>query len=89
MANHASAEKRNRQRIRRTERNRAQRSAVRTSIKQAREALSSGNAKTAVTAVLAAERALARAAQKGVIPTKASSRTASRLAAAAAAVGKR
>ena len=81
MANHPSAEKRNRQRIRRTEQKRAQRSAVRTTVKQAREALHSG-AKTAGELVAAAERALARAAQKGVVTKKSSSRITSRLAAA-------
>lgn len=82
MANHPSAEKRNRQRLRRTEQNRAQRSSVRTSVKQAREAVRAGNAKTASALVLAAEKALARAAQKGVFTKKASSRITSRLAAA-------
>ena len=38
MANHASAEKRNRQRITRTERNRAAKSALRTTLKRARTA---------------------------------------------------
>lgn len=84
MANHPSAEKRNRQRVRRTERNRAQRSSVRTTVKQAREALRSGDTKGAAALVQAAEKALARAAQKGVVTKKSSARITSRLAAAAA-----
>jgi small subunit ribosomal protein S20 len=84
MANHASAEKRNRQRIVRTERKRAQRSTVRTVVKQARDALRSGNAKLVPGLVKAAESALARAAQKGVVTAKSSARIASRLASAAA-----
>jgi small subunit ribosomal protein S20 len=84
MANHASAEKRNRQRVRRTDQKRAQRSAVRTSVRQAREALRAGNAKTAGALVLAAEKALARAAQKGIVTLKSSSRITSRLASAVA-----
>ena len=51
MANHASAEKRNRQRIRRTERNRAVRSAVRSAVKKARVALAQGDAAAAKTTV--------------------------------------
>jgi small subunit ribosomal protein S20 len=82
MANHPSAEKRNRQRIRRTEQKRAQRSSVRTSVKQAREALRAGNAKAAGSLVALAEKALARAAQKGVVTKKSSARITSRLASA-------
>jgi small subunit ribosomal protein S20 len=86
MANHASAKKRNRQRIRRTERNRACRSAVRTDIKKARTALNetefSGEA--AATLVKAAESALDRAASKGVLHPRAASRRKSRLARALA-----
>ena len=47
MANHPSAEKRNRQRIVRTERNRALKSALRTTIKKARAAVGAGSAKDA------------------------------------------
>jgi small subunit ribosomal protein S20 len=82
MANHPSAEKRNRQRIRRTEQKRAQRSSVRTQVKQAREALHAGNAKKSSALVAAAEKALARAAQKGIVTRKAASRITSRLASA-------
>jgi small subunit ribosomal protein S20 len=89
MANHPSAEKRNRQRVRRTEQKRAQRSSVRTFVKQARDALRTGNGKTAGALVAAAEKALARAAQKGVVTTKAASRITSRLASAFAKLAPR
>ena len=79
MANHASAEKRNRQRIRRTERNRAVRSAVRTAVKKARTALEKGDKAAAKTSVKDASIALARAASKGVIHVRAAARTTSRM----------
>ena len=79
MANHPSAEKRNRQRIRRTERNRAVRSAVRSAVKKARVALSQGDAAAAKTTVQTASVALARAASKGVIHVRAAARTTSRM----------
>jgi small subunit ribosomal protein S20 len=79
MANHPSAEKRNRQRIKRTTRNRALRSAVRTALKRARTAIASGNADEAKTLVKEASVALAKAAQKGVVHDKAASRGTSRI----------
>lgn len=75
MANHASAEKRNRQRITKTARNRAAKSALRGTVKKARAALT---AKDVVTAVSA----LDRASSKGVIPAKRASRVKGRLASA-------
>ncbi len=84
MANHASAEKRNRQRIRRTERNRSVKSAVRTLLKKARAALAAA-AKQAdsAPAIAAAIKAVDRAASKGVVHPKMAARTKSRLAKAA------
>jgi len=84
MANHPSAEKRNRQRVVRTERNRALKSALRTTVKKARAAVGAGNAKTAAPLLAAAESALARAASKGVVAKKSASRVTARLASAAA-----
>jgi len=84
MANHPSAEKRNRQRVVRTDRNRAVKSALRTTIKKARAAVGAGNVKTAKPLLAAAESALARAASKGVIAKKSAARVTSRLASAAA-----
>ena len=87
MANHPSAEKRNRQRIVRTERNRALKSALRTTVKKARAAVGTGNAKTAKPLIAEVESALARAASKGVIAKKSASRVTARLASAAAKIG--
>jgi small subunit ribosomal protein S20 len=81
MANHASAEKRNRQRIKKTAQNRAIKSALRTEIKKARAAVKAGPA-DATTNVRTAVSALDRAAAKGAIPSKRASRLKGRLAAA-------
>jgi small subunit ribosomal protein S20 len=84
MANHPSAEKRNRQRIRRTERNRSVKGAVRTLLKKARAALATGgNPGDSASAVAAAVKAVDRAASKGVVHPKMAARTKSRLAKAA------
>lgn len=87
MANHASAVKRNRQRIRRTERNRAARSALRTAVRAARLAIASGDKAVAKERALAAEGALASAAGKGLIKPNTAARTTSRLFKAAAKLG--
>ena len=79
MATHASAEKRNRQRIKRTTRNRAAKSELRTSVKKARVA-TKGAAQTAATVVVSAVSSLDRAASKGIIPAKRASRVKGRLA---------
>jgi small subunit ribosomal protein S20 len=81
MANHASAVKRNRQRIKKTARNRAAKSALRTSVKTARTSVKAAP-KEALTKVTSATSALDRAASKGVIPAKRASRLKGRLAAA-------
>jgi small subunit ribosomal protein S20 len=85
MANHASAEKRNRQRIRRTERNRSVKGAVRTLLKKARAAIAATGAKPedSQAAIAAAIKAVDRAASKGVVHTKMAARAKSRLARAA------
>ena len=84
MANHPSAEKRNRQRVVRTERNRGATSALRTALKKARAAVSGGDAGKAKGSVATAEKALARAASKGVIHPRTAARTTSRIAKALA-----
>lgn len=81
MANHPSAEKRNRQRIKRTLRNRAVASSVRTLVKRVRTALHAKDKDAATTALKAATVALDKAASKGVVHPKAASRTISRLSA--------
>jgi ribosomal protein S20 len=51
-------------------------------VRLAREALHAGNSKAGSALVAAAEKALARAAQKGIVTKKAASRITSRLASA-------
>ena len=80
MANHVSAEKRNRQRIKRTDRNRAAKSTLRTEVKKARAAIKAASA-DAGKAVRGASSELARAASKGVVHANTASRKVSRLAA--------
>lgn len=81
MANHPSAEKRNRQRIVKTARNRSALSSVRTIVKRVRAAISAKDKAAATKALVTAVRALDKAATKGVVHTKAASRTVSRLSA--------
>jgi small subunit ribosomal protein S20 len=82
VANHASAEKRNRQRIVRTVRNRAITSSVRTLVKRVRTAIAAKDKSAASLALKVATVALDRAASKGVFHVKAASRTVARLSAA-------
>ena len=88
MANHASAEKRNRQRITRTARNRSVKSALRTELKKAHAVVDGGAVDggavdgEAMKVVHEAQSRLDVAAKKGVIPTKRASRLAGRLASA-------
>lgn len=79
MANHASAEKRNRQRAKRTIRNRAVKSAVRTVVKKARTAIGTLEGAVTESAVKAAISALDKAAKSGVIHPNKSARTIARL----------
>lgn len=80
MANHPSAEKRNRQRIKRTLRNRAVKSSVRTLVKRVRAAIATKDQAAAKVALEVAIKAVDKAASKGVVHVKAASRTVSRLA---------
>ncbi len=82
MANHPSAEKRNRQRIKRSLRNRTISSSVRTLVKRVRVAVQAKDKKAALEALSKAIRAVDRAASKGVFHVKAASRTVSRLSSA-------
>ncbi len=79
MANHPSAAKRNRQRLKRTAQNRSVRSALRTQLRAARALIESGDSDAATQAARLAKQALARAASKGVIHPNKASRTTSRL----------
>jgi small subunit ribosomal protein S20 len=79
VANHPSAEKRNRQRITRTSRNRAITSSVRTLVKRVRTAIHAKDKAAATTALKAATVAIDKAATKGAVHVKAASRTIARL----------
>lgn len=79
MATHKSAEKRNRQNIKLRERNRGNRSAVKTAALKALESIKK-DAKSAAAAVSAAASALGKAARKGSIPKGRASRKTSRIA---------
>ncbi|HRG97191.1 MAG TPA: 30S ribosomal protein S20 [Polyangiaceae bacterium] len=88
MANHPSAEKRNRQRITRTARNRAVSSSVRTFVKRVRVALEAKNAGDAAAALKIAIVEIDQASSKGVVHPRAASRTISRLSAQVHALSK-
>ena len=79
MANIRSAQKRMRQNVKRHDRNRTLRSRARTAIKKARLLIDNGE-DGATAAVIAAERALDKAASKGAIHTNNASRRKGRLA---------
>ena len=79
VANHASAEKRNRQRVKRTIRNRSVKSAVRTVVKRARTAIGAFEGAVTEASVKAAISALDKAAKAGVIHPNKSARTIARL----------
>lgn len=81
MANTKSAKKAARQALRRTEVNKSQRSALKSSVRKVEEAIAGGDKPAAESALKLAEPTLARTAQKGVIHTKAASRKVSRLTA--------
>ena len=88
MANHPSADKRNRQREKRTQRNRGIKSAVRTQIKTVRAAIASKDPAAAAKALTDASVAIAKAASKGALPKKTAARKVSRLASAVHGLGK-
>lgn len=81
MANTTSAKKAARKMIRRTEINKSRRSQVKAYVRKVEEALASGDKAAAQSALSAAEPALMRGAQKGVVHKKSASRKVSRLAA--------
>ena len=79
MANHKSAEKRNRQAQDKRMRNRANRSKMKTVIKNLNEAIEAGNGEEAKTALASAVPVIAKTASKGTIHKKNASRKISRL----------
>ena len=81
MANHFSALKRARQTEKRTARNRANRSRLRSALREFRETLSKGDKKTAEQNFRQTVSALDKAIQKGVIHENTASRYKARLSA--------
>jgi small subunit ribosomal protein S20 len=81
MANTASARKRIRQNSKRTERNHARRSRMRTFVKSVETAVASGNKDAAVAALQAAQPEMQRAVGKGVVHKNTIARKLSRLSA--------
>ena len=80
MANHKSAQKRARQTIIKTIRNRAVKSQVRSAVRSFREAVEAGDFDAAKAKLVDATRELYRAASKGVLHKRTASRRVSRLA---------
>ena len=81
MANTASAQKRNRQTKRRTARNQARKSRVRTFVKKVETAIAGGDRAAAGEALRAAQPEMQRAASKGVVHKNTVARKLSRLSA--------
>lgn len=86
MANTKSAEKRNRQNLKRNERNRALQSRVRTAVRKLREVVEAGDATAAAALLPKTYEVLDATAQKRAIHTNTASRTKSRLAKAVAGI---
>lgn len=87
MANNASARKRIRQTEKRTTRNKARKSRVRTFLRKVEEAVQSGDKAAAQAAFRAAQPELQRAATKGVLHANTVARKLSRLSARVKSVG--
>jgi small subunit ribosomal protein S20 len=81
MANHYSALKRARQTETRTTRNRANKSRLRTSLRQLREAIAGGDANAVKTSFSGTVSLLDKAVQKGVLHKNTASRYKARLSA--------
>ena len=79
MANTPSAQKRHRQSLARYARNKSARASVRTAVKKAREAISSGDLDKAKETLRLATQALDRAASKGILHANNAARSISRL----------
>jgi len=87
VANIQSAEKRNRQRLKRRARNVHHLSTVRTYVKRVRTALEAKDGDKAKTALKEATRVIDKAAQKGVLDKKSAARKISRLTVAVGKLG--
>ena len=87
MANNPSAEKRIRQTAKRTERNRARRSRVRTFLRRVELAIAAGKKDEAAVAFKACQREMQRAVGKGVAHLNTVARKLSRLSARIKSIG--
>jgi small subunit ribosomal protein S20 len=87
MANIKSQIKRNKQNEKRGERNKAVRTALKTSTKKIRTAVDAGDAEEAQARQREAARALDKAVAKGIVHERTAARRKSRLAKAASSVG--
>ncbi len=88
MDRHPSAIKRNRQSVKRQDRNRLIVTSMRTQVRKTREAIASGDNEKATAELKAATKALHKAATKGVLHKNAADRRVGRLSRAVAAIGK-
>ena len=88
MANTKSAKKATRKIARRTAINKTRRAHARSAVRRVELAIATGDRQAAVAALKAAEPALARAAQNGVLHRKTASRKVSRLTHQVAKLGK-
>ncbi|MGH2680284.1 MAG: 30S ribosomal protein S20 [Actinomycetota bacterium] len=86
MANLKSQIKRNRQNVKRGERNKAVRTALKTSTKKLRTAVDAGDAEEATARQREIARALDKAVAKGIVHERTAARRKSRLAKAASSV---
>ena len=87
MANIKSQIKRNRSNAKAAERNKAVRTALKTSTKKARAAVTDGDVDVAQASALETSRALDKAASKGIVHKRTAARRKSRLTKAANKVG--
>ena len=87
MAQHKSAEKRNRQTIRRTAVNRIRVGRIRTSVKEVESAILTGDKSKAQAALKAAQPVIMSGVSKGVLKMATASRKMSRLSARVKAIG--
>ena len=87
MATHKSAEKRARQTLKRRDRNRVIRGAVRSQVKNVRAAIEAGDAEAAQAQLRLAQREYRKAASKGALKKTTVSRKISRLAKAVEGIG--
>ena len=86
MANIKSAEKKNRQRIKREARNRSKRSELRTALKKLRSAIASNDSGEATKALQPAVKLLSRAGRRGLVKPNSTSRSISRLTRSVSAI---